>query len=75
MKALKESGTGVPVDLLELADSFNAKRKAGTAHAHGSGYGGSGFKFNLEEDEQRRAARKVGPQAWEHVHEPEEIGS
>eukprot|EP00884_Botryococcus_braunii_P023090 jgi/Botrbrau1/9465/Bobra.0252s0086.1 len=59
VKALKESGTGVPVDLLELAESFNAKRKAGTAHAHGSGYGGSGFKFNLEEDEQRRAARKA----------------
>lgn len=61
VKALKESGTGVPRDLLALADSFLAKRKAGTAQAHGSGYGGSGFKFNEEEDEERRAARKVLP--------------
>ena len=29
-------------------------------HAHGSGYGGSGFKFDTVEEEERRAARKVG---------------
>jgi hypothetical protein len=49
----------VPSDLLALAESFNAKRKAGTAQAHGSGYGGSGFKFNTQEDELRKALRKV----------------
>ena len=29
-------------------------------HAHGSGYGGSGFKFDTVEEDERRAARKVG---------------
>lgn len=27
--------------------------------AHGTGYGGSGFKFDTEEDAQRKAVRKV----------------
>jgi hypothetical protein len=34
-----------------MADSFNAKRKAGLVAGHGSGYGGSGFKFNVEEQD------------------------
>jgi ATP-dependent RNA helicase DDX46/PRP5 len=34
-----------------MADSFLAKRKAGLVAAHGSGYGGSGFKFNVEEQD------------------------
>jgi ATP-dependent RNA helicase DDX46/PRP5 len=59
VKALKESGAGIPTDLLELANSFNEKRKTGQVQQHGSGYGGSGYKFNSEEDEQRKAARKV----------------
>lgn len=49
----------MPRDLLEISDSFNVKRKRGEAQAHGSGYGGSGFKFNSEEDELRNAERKV----------------
>ena len=52
-------GAGIPGDLLALAESFGAKRKAGTAQAHGSGYGGSGFKFDTLEEEERRAVRKV----------------
>ncbi len=47
--------------LQALADGFNEKRKAGTAVAHGTGYGGSGFKFDTTEEEERRAARKVRP--------------
>ena len=42
-----------------LADAFNEKRKAGTVQAHGTGYGGTGFKFDTTEEEERRAARKV----------------
>lgn len=42
-----------------MAESFGAKRKAGTVQAHGSGFGGSGFKFNAEEDERHNNERKV----------------
>ena len=59
MKALKESGAPIPKDLQVLADAFNEKRKAGTVQAHGTGYGGTGFKFDTTEEEERRAARKV----------------
>lgn len=59
VKALRESKAPVPSDLLALAQSFEAKRKAGTVQAHGSGYGGSGFKFNNQEEELRKALRKV----------------
>ncbi len=31
--------------------------------AHGTGYGGTGFKFDTEEDAQRKASRKVLPPA------------
>ncbi|BDA49746.1 DEAD-box ATP-dependent RNA helicase 42 [Coccomyxa sp. Obi] len=58
VKALRESGAAVPKDLQVLADSFAAKRKAGTVQAHGSGYGGTGFKFDNQEDEERKALRK-----------------
>lgn len=59
VKALQESGAAVPRDLLELAEGFTAKRKRGEAQAHGSGYGGSGFKFDNQEEEARNAERKV----------------
>ena len=44
---------------MEIADNFTAKRKRGEVQAHGSGYGGSGFKFDAEEEELRNAERKV----------------
>ncbi len=47
----------VPQDLAEL---FGAKRRAGLVAAHGSGYGGSGFKFNTEEQDK---AKQVGGQS------------
>jgi len=59
VKALKESAAPIPKDLQALADAFNEKRKAGTVQAHGTGYGGTGFKFDTNEEEERRAARKV----------------
>ena len=59
VKALRESGAPVPKDLAALADAFNVKRKAGTAQAHGSGFGGSGFKFDSAEEDERKLARKV----------------
>ena len=59
VKALTESNAAVPQDLQDMADSFTAKWKRGEAQAHGSGYGGHGFKFDNIEDELRNAERKV----------------
>ena len=59
VKALKESGAAVPSDLAALAEGFERKRKAGTARGHGSGYGGSGFKFNEAEDEMIKSLKKA----------------
>jgi hypothetical protein len=47
-------------DLAALAESFAVKRRAGTAKAHASGFGGSGFKFNKAEEDQVKAVKKVG---------------
>ena len=58
VKALKESGRAVPEDLAALAESFARKRKEGTAQAHGSGFGGSGFKFHLLEDTATKKAQR-----------------
>ena len=60
VKALQESNAPVPKDLMELAESFNGKRARGEAQARGSGYGGSGFKFDVGEEEARNAERRVG---------------
>lgn len=59
VKALELSEQPIPEDLKKLADGFMAKVSEGTEHAHGTGYGGSGFKFNEEEEEARRAAKKA----------------
>lgn len=59
MKALQESNAPVPRDLMELAENFNGKRARGEAQARGSGYGGSGFKFDVGEEEARNAERRV----------------
>jgi ATP-dependent RNA helicase DDX46/PRP5 len=42
-----------------MAESFQGKRKAGLVQAHGSGYGGSGYKFDATEDDSKKAERKV----------------
>ena len=49
----------MPKDLADMGAAFIAKCRAGTAQAHGSGYGGSGFKFDSTEDESQRAQRQV----------------
>ncbi|KAL6755104.1 P-loop containing nucleoside triphosphate hydrolase protein, partial [Haematococcus lacustris] len=59
VKALKESGAPVPQDLQEMADGFIGKRKAGLVAGHGSGYGGSGFKFDAGEADKVKAIRKA----------------
>ncbi|KAF3330340.1 DEAD-box ATP-dependent RNA helicase 42-like protein [Carex littledalei] len=59
VKALELSEQAVPADLKMLAVKFMAKVKQGTETVHGTGYGGSGFKFNEEEDDARKAVKKA----------------
>ncbi len=59
VKALQESNAPVPKDLMQLADNFNSKHARGEVQARGSGYGGSGFKFDVGEEEARNAERRV----------------
>ncbi|KAK7405993.1 hypothetical protein VNO78_07606 [Psophocarpus tetragonolobus] len=73
LKALELSEQIVPNDLKALADGFMAKVNQGLEQAHGTGYGGSGFKFNEEEDEVRRAAKKA--QAKEYGFEEDKSDS
>ncbi|KAL8039515.1 hypothetical protein ABFX02_10G041600 [Erythranthe guttata] len=73
VKALELSEQTVPDDLKALADGFMAKVNQGLEQAHGTGYGGSGFKFNEEEDEVRRAAKKA--QAKEYGFEEDKSDS
>lgn len=73
VKALELSEQPVPDDLKALADGFMAKVKQGLEQAHGTGYGGSGFKFDEQEDEARKAAKKA--QAKEYGFEYEKSDS
>ncbi|XP_076957471.1 DEAD-box ATP-dependent RNA helicase 42-like isoform X2 [Bidens hawaiensis] len=73
VKALELSNQAVPDDLKALADAFMAKVNQGLVQAHGTGYGGSGFKFNEEEDEVRKAAKKA--QAKEYGFEEDKSDS
>ncbi|GMH20849.1 hypothetical protein Nepgr_022691 [Nepenthes gracilis] len=73
VKALELSEQPLPEDLKALADGFMAKVKQGLEQAHGTGYGGSGFKFNEEEDEVRKAAKKA--QAKEYGFEEDKSDS
>lgn len=60
MKALKESKAPIPEDLIKMAKEHADKVKRGEAKAHGSGYGGSGFKFDTAEEDNVQAKKKVG---------------
>ncbi|KAL6056225.1 putative ATP-dependent RNA helicase ddx46 [Balamuthia mandrillaris] len=55
VKALKSSNAPVPPPLQEMADNFEAKKTAGLAFSHGTGYGGTGYKFNEEEANKKKA--------------------
>ena len=57
VKALTESGAPVPNDLAAMSQGFLAKKKAGLAKGHASGFGGSGFTFSKEEEDKVKALR------------------
>ncbi|KAF3583987.1 hypothetical protein F2Q69_00027210 [Brassica cretica] len=73
VKALELSEQPIPDDLKAIADGFMVKVRQGTEQAHGTGYGGSGFKFNEEEEEVRKAAKKA--QAKEYGFEEDKSDS
>ncbi|KAJ0257495.1 DEAD-box ATP-dependent RNA helicase 42 [Hirschfeldia incana] len=73
VKALELSEQPIPDDLKAIADGFMTKVRQGTEQAHGTGYGGSGFKFNEEEEEVRKAAKKA--QAKEYGFEEDKSDS
>ncbi|XP_019096629.1 PREDICTED: DEAD-box ATP-dependent RNA helicase 45-like [Camelina sativa] len=74
VKAMELSEQLVPDDVKAVADGFiMAKVKQGIEQAHGTGYGGSGFRFNEEEEEIRKAAKKA--QAKEYGYEEEKSDS
>jgi ATP-dependent RNA helicase DDX46/PRP5 len=65
VKALEASETPVPEDVKRLADSYLSKKKSGVSvEAHGSGYGGKGFKFDEAEQQKRDEERKMAKKAY-----------
>ena len=65
VKAMREAKQPVPQDVLALAEAFGNKRKNNEVMANGSGFGGSGFKFDQSEadalkKEKRQAAKAAG---------------
>ena len=42
-----------------MADSFEKQKRAGLVQAHGTGYGGTGFKFDANEADQKKKERKA----------------
>lgn len=54
LHALKTSNAPIPEPLQKLVESYDAKRKAGQAKKHGSGFGGSGFKFDEAEANKKK---------------------
>jgi len=77
VKALKDSKQPVPKDVQAMADEFTRKRKEGLVGAAGSGFGGSGFKFNQAEQDalrkqKRDAARAAGLQVDDGESDSEE---
>ena len=65
VKAMREAKQPVPQDISALADAFANKRKNNEVMANGSGFGGSGFKFDQSEadalkKQKRQAAKAAG---------------
>ncbi|KAJ4462725.1 putative DEAD-box ATP-dependent RNA helicase 42 [Paratrimastix pyriformis] len=55
VRALQESKAAIPEDLKKMAEDFQAKLSQNLAHAHSSGFGGKGFKFDETEAAQKDA--------------------
>ncbi|KAL0900531.1 hypothetical protein Bca101_084492 [Brassica carinata] len=71
VKALERSEQAVPDGLKAMADGFMERVRQGVERAHGSGYSGSGFKFNEEEDV-RKAAKEAQEKEYGVEEEEEE---
>jgi|EP01043_Picozoa_sp_COSAG02_P050998 hypothetical protein len=75
VKGLKvaNSKTPVPKELQEMCDSYEAKRKAGTAGMKSSGFGGRGFAFDEKEAVAAAEGKAKEKEGWGvQVHEEKE---
>lgn len=50
-----------------MCERFEKKRKEGLVRGHGSGYGGTGFKFDATEDAAQKAIKKVRGEGGRHA--------
>eukprot|EP00798_Chlamydomonas_sp_ICE-L_P003694 gene3694-13762_t len=57
----------LPLDLSDLSKGFQEKRRQGLVEAHGSGYGGSGYKFDSEEHDKVKQSRKDQAKEYGYV--------
>lgn len=55
VKALRNSNAPVPEEVMALASSYLTKLENGTAYMHGSGFGGSGYRFDEKEAAEKKA--------------------
>jgi len=58
-KALRDSGRDVPDELKKLSENYLYKVNIGDAEKHGSGFGGSGYKFDEAEAQAKKKTRKI----------------
>jgi hypothetical protein len=59
----------------KIADKFEDKKKKGLVKGHGSGFGGRGFKFNEEEDEQHDAVKFRHRAQFKELGDEADVGS
>ena len=63
-RALTESGVEIPIELKQLTESFGNKLTAGQAGKHGSGFGGSGYKFDEAEAQAKKKQESLQRKAY-----------
>ena len=51
VRALRESDQVLPEDVVEMSEKYLKRKRIGLVRGHGSGFGGSGYKFNMAEDD------------------------
>eukprot|EP01116_Phalansterium_solitarium_P017207 TRINITY_DN4176_c0_g1_i3.p1 TRINITY_DN4176_c0_g1~~TRINITY_DN4176_c0_g1_i3.p1 ORF type:complete len:963 (-),score=439.31 TRINITY_DN4176_c0_g1_i3:270-3158(-) len=64
VEALVKSQAKVPEALAALANGFREKQKAGLTRAHGSGFGGKGYKFNEQEEIKKQEHRRLEKKSY-----------
>ena len=63
-KALRESGVDIPDDLKRICENYRLKLTSGDALRHGTGFGGSGYKFDEAEAQAKKKQEKLQRKAY-----------